>query len=214
MSSYDSNSFNDEINNFDTGDAIFVKGKGKGSWLDLLIRFMSGSSFVHTALLIELRGLWFVVETRRSSQYGYQLVPLEWWFARHKDEEIYIGRMPLRDSNKASKIKTILMDSKESLRPYKLSWLFLTYVLQIWLGFFRPNLEKLYQGKNPLICSTLVQEAWERVGVMKPRNYMTPGCLIDHIGGEKLFTPLRVNDKLTRSRENNTTEPNLGAITV
>ncbi len=180
--------------NIQTGDVIFIKGKN--SFIDIIIRFLSGSDFIHTAIIIEIRGLWFVIETRNSSSYGYQMVPLEWWFARHHQSEMYLGKMPLSNSKTTSNIRKTLMDSVESLRPYKTSWILLTYILQVWFGVFRPNINKLYNNSKPLICSTLVQEAWERAGVIEQTNYMTPGDLVNYIGGEGSLFPLQnENDK-------------------
>ena len=200
-----------DFTKLNTGDAVFVKGKN--DVLSLITRFLSNSNFVHAAILIELRGLWFVIETTKKSQHAYQLVPVTWWLTRHRNDEIYVGKMPAQNSINATKVKNILMDAMESIRPYKLSWLILIYFLQVWLGFFRPNLNKLFNNSKPLICSTLVQEAWERAGVMETTNYMTPGCLINYLGGEKslyLLSDSQNNTPCTHSTE----EPELDAITI
>lgn len=209
MVNYEINTLHKNLKNYQTGDVIFVKGN-RSSLLDILIRVFSGSWYVHTAILIQLNGLWFVIETKKSSAYAYQLVPLEWWLTRNKTDQLYLGKMPHTNSMIRSRIRTILMDCVESLRPYKLSWIYLAYILQNWFKAFKPNLSKLYNGEKPLICSTLIQEAWERTGVIEVTNYMTPGDLVDCIGGEHQLIPLNIADK----NNDTTANPSYGSLTT
>jgi len=182
-----------------TGDVLLVKSKT--GLLGHIINFLSGSKFIHSAILIEIKGLWFVIETRYSKRYAYQMMPIEWWFARHPKEDAYVGRMPNThiQENSEKKIRNILMDSMEAVRPYKMRWLALVYLLQVWFGVFRPQVSRLFRGCRPLICSTLVQEAWERAGLIKRSNYMTPGDIVKLVGGEKALIPLQ-NDRQIKRR--------------
>jgi len=175
--------------NAKTGDVLFVKSQS--GFIDYLINLLTKSNFTHSAILIDLQGLWFVIETRYKADFGYQIVPLDWWLTRHIKEDIYYGKMPTNKYTPKNKIllKKILMSVEQSLRPYKLSWLIITYLCRIFFGICRPNLNWLYKGAKPLICSTLVQEAWEQAGIIKPTNYMTPSELVDFMGGEENLTP-------------------------
>ena len=189
MVTYENNTLHKKLKNLQTGDVIFVKGN-RSNLIDILIRVFSGSWFIHSAIFIELNGLRFVIETKKSSRHPYQLVPLDWWLLRHGNDELYLAKMPRTNSRIRSNVRTILMDCLESLRPYKISWIYLTYMLQVWFKVFKPNLSKLYQGEKPLICSTLIQEAWERAGAMRTSNHMTPAGIIEYLGGENMLTAL------------------------
>lgn len=177
-----------------TGDVLFVKGCS--SILDYLIKFLTKSDFIHTAVLIEIKGLWFVIETRLNSSHSYQIVPIDWWLARHPNDEIYFGKIP-RDNytdSQEHRLTRILMDTSQSLRPYKLSWVILAYFSRVIFNNFRPNLDRFFKGEKPLICSTLIQDALEQAGIIRPMKYMNPGELAALYGGE---------DKLLNLTENN-----------
>ena len=104
--------------NAQTGDVLFVKSQS--GLMDHLINFLTRSNFTHSAILIDLHGQWFVIETRYQADYGYQIVPLDWWLARHSKEDIYYGKMPSskHDPNQHLLLKKILMSVEQSLRPY------------------------------------------------------------------------------------------------
>lgn len=196
-----------------TGDVLLVKSKI--GFVSKVIKFLSGSNFIHSAILVEIKGLWFVIETRYSKRYAYQMMPIEWWLARHPTDDAYIGRMPDNNlhENSEAKIRNIVMDSVESTRPYKMRWLALVYLLQVWLGVFRPELSKLFRDK-PLICSTLVQEAWERAGLIARGNYMTPADVVAAVGGEKALVPLHQHRFVMRSKLREHTKQNVQQVDI
>ena len=180
----------DNLYDIRTGDALFVKGKS--GLINRLIRFFSGAYFVHAAVAVRLEGKLYVVESKYSSSYSYQLTPIDWWFARHSHEQLYVGKMPKENCrrNTRAKIRGIVMDAQESLRPYELCWVFAVYFLQVWLKQCRPQFKRLFKNRQPMICSTLVQEAWERAGVIPVGEYMTPAMLASSLGGETALIPI------------------------
>ncbi|MBT8114055.1 MAG: hypothetical protein KJP04_01650 [Arenicella sp.] len=173
-----------------TGDALFVKSAD--GIMSKIIRFFSGSSFVHSAVAVRIESGLYIVESKYSSSYAYQLTPIDWWLARHGHEQLYVGKMPDEHCTKNTRkdIRNIVMDERESLRPYEIFWVMAVYVLQVWLGKCRPQFKKLFKGRRPMICSTLVQEAWERAGVIPFGEYMTPAMLANRLGGEHALIPL------------------------
>ncbi len=191
---------NDSAPRIQTGDVIIVKSKT--GMVSKAIKLLSGSDFVHSAILIEIKGLWFVIEARYSKNFSYQMMPIEWWLTRYSGQEAFIGKMPVKNvtTNTRERIRDIVLNSDESLRPYKVRWLALVYFLQEWIGIFRPEVFKLFGKNKPLVCSTLVQEAWERAGVVSRTNYMTPGDLVNKIGGEKALIPLKTTRFIFQSQ--------------
>lgn len=180
---------NDTLFNVKTGDTFLVKSNG--DWISRVIRFFSGSDFIHSAIVVRIESNLYVIESKLSTRYSYQMMPIEWWFARHRKEEIFLGKMPHNRLNKDTrrKIRSIVMDTMESLRSYELCWIIVVYFLQNWFGKTRPQFKRAFRNR-PLICSTLVQEAWERADVIPSGNYMTPGDLVDLLGGEEALIPL------------------------
>ena len=180
----------DTLFNIRTGDALFVKGRtGLMSWV---IRFFSGAHFIHSAVAVRLDGKLYVVESKYSRSFSYQLTPIEWWLARHGHEQLYVGKMPEENCQRDTRslIKNIVMDAQESLRTYEICWVMAVYFLQVWLKRCRPQFKTAFKGRRPLICSTLVQEAWERAGVIPEGEYMTPAMLANRLGGEPALIPL------------------------
>jgi len=173
-----------------TGDALLVKSNA--GWLSQLISFLSGSSFVHTAIAVRIDRHLYVVECKFSTLHSYQLMPIDWWLARNADDQLFIGKMPAHGSQRGIRrqVRDTIMSSTESLRPYKIGWLVAIYFLQTWFGKSRPQFKHLFKGSRPLICSTLVQEAWERAGVIPKGAYMTPGDIVDLLGGETALIPV------------------------
>ena len=188
----------DTLNNVKTGDAFLVKGNG--DWLSRLIRYFSGSDFIHSAIAVRIDSHLYVIESKISSRYSYQMMPIEWWFARHPNEELYLGQMPRKrlEKDTRQKIRETVLDAMESLRSYEICWIVVVYFLQNWFGKTRPQFKHAFKDK-PLICSTLVQEAWERADVIPRGNYMTPGDLVDLLGGEEALIPM--TDKRSKASE-------------
>jgi len=197
-------SFNQLIKNaniceLQSGDVLFLDSKSK--WFDRLIKFFARSKFTHTAMLVEIKGSWFVVESKpKSQQHDYQMMPADWWIERNKDKEAYFGKMPAsKDSsmenqkNIEAKIKETILNPKWSVRPYSFVWLLVTYILQELLGVKRPNFMKSDdESKNPTICSTLVQEAWESADVIEKGNFQCIGDIENLVQEKNRITPLFV----------------------
>ncbi|MBX2847119.1 MAG: hypothetical protein KTR16_02270 [Acidiferrobacterales bacterium] len=201
MVTYENNTlYKNILNNIRTGDVIFTKGS-KASLLHILIRFLSGSWFVHSTILVELNGLWFVIETKPGGDYPYQITPLEWWLVRNQNNEIFLGRIPKYDESIASKLRNIVMSSVESLRPYKTSSIILLFIKQVLLKKKRTPTMKQDNILKPLACSSLVQEAWERAGAIDMKNYMTPSCLVNFLGGENELVRLNSSEKYSEDKE-------------
>lgn len=178
-----------------SGDVLLVESKN--DWVDRIIKFFAKSKFTHTAMLVDIKGTWFVAEARpRFQQYTYQLMPVEWWFERNSNKDAYLGKMPTAittndESNSyhvEQKIKQAVLNPKRSLRPYNIVWLTIVYILQEWLGIKRPEVHK---SQKPMICSTMVQETWEQAGVIEKGNYKSPGDIADLVGGIDSLMPLR-----------------------
>ena len=102
------------------------------SWV---IRFFSGAHFIHSAVAVRLDGKLYVVESKYSRSFSYQLTPIEWWLARHGHEQLYVGKMPEENCQRDTRslIKNIVMDAQESLRTYEICWVMAVYFLQVWL---------------------------------------------------------------------------------
>lgn len=173
-----------------TGDALLVKSNS--GWLSQLLNLLSGSRFVHTAIAVRIDRHLYVVECKYCSSYSYQLMPIDWWLARNGHEQLFIGKMPTHNKqrNMRRQIKSSIMSITESSRPYKISWLATLYFMRVLLGIGRPQFKRFFKNSKPLICSTLIQEAWERAGAIPVGDYMTPGDLVEMLGGEAALSPV------------------------
>ena len=196
-------------NHIRTGDALLVKSKA--GWLSQFINFISGSPFVHAAIAVRIDRHLYVVECKYSNRYSYQMMPIDWWLARNSGDHLFIGKMPekRRPQEARRHVRDTVMSTSESSRNYRISWLAVVYFIQVWLGKSRPQFNRLFQKNKPLICSTLVQEAWERAGVISEGDYMTPGDLVSMLGGESALAPVyqqkpaRVQIALAASNDSN-----------
>ena len=177
-------------NRIRTGDALLVKSKS--GWISQLLAYLSGSSFVHAAIAVRIDQHLYVVECKYSNRHSYQMMPIDWWLARNAEDQLFIGKMPKKCQQRQARkeVRETVMNTLESLRCYKISWLAALYILRTWFGRGRPQFKRIFTKNKPLICSTLVQEAWERAGVIPERAYMTPGELVDMLGGESALAPI------------------------
>ena len=197
-----------KIDELISGDVVLVESKY--SFIDRIIKFVGRSEFTHTAMLVDIKGSWFVVESRpRHQQYEYQMMPADWWVERNKDKDTYIGKMPNKktDSINAkreleSKIKANVLNPKWSVRPYSLIWCAIVVFLQKCRGVVRPTFKKYDdEAKQPMICSTFIQEAWENAGVIDKGSYMSPGEIAELSRGVKSLTPLIIDAPITNSND-------------
>lgn len=210
-------------NNFETpstGDVLLVESKG--GFLDRVIKFIGRSQFTHTAMLIDIKGTWFVVESRpRYQQHEYQIMPVDWWMERNKGKDTYLGKMPTKGSDShiekkdiETKIKSTILNPKWSIRPYKIMWCALVVILQL-LGIKRPSIKKYRdESKHPMICSTIVQEAWENAGVIERGNFKSPGNIAELTGGLHFISGTQEEKQNSKFRQHNYTVSNFSVINI
>lgn len=148
-----------------SGDVLLVKGT---SFFGTAIRMLTGESYSHVAMLVwqsplpSSKGNLWVFEFVEGK--GFQSMPASTWIAQRKGEKLTYGRAPLQVRQFCDLAKLAALEYRtKSVFKRGYGWLSLVKVLL-------SQITKKRIGVHQRVCSTFVQECWERAGYDMPQT--------------------------------------------
>jgi hypothetical protein len=146
--------YNELIDEASTGDIFLVKDD---NFLARLVRFFTGESISHVAIILKSSEALLVCEYLASG--GYKISPILTWINYNYPlcESIFFGKFPQSNYNPESALKMKNLAYTFSGEKYS----FLTFI-KIWVAqVFRLKVD------TEFVCSSFIQKIWEEGGGVK-----------------------------------------------
>lgn len=151
-----------------TGDVLLFRGAGFSS---TAIRVLTGESFGHVALLVNVAGQLLLAEFTGE---GYSLAPVLELLKKHEGARVYLGIAPDMIHAKRYEVESVALEIMK--HPERQHYGFLN-LPRVWLDQLTGSDDG--EEKGDLVCSTFVELAWRAAGFHFP-NTPDPGDYLDY----------------------------------